>query len=367
LADIQELRRFKEYLAVLLVSTVFILLTANVDPDQLALLDWRAVALIATLVFVVRPAAIMLATMRTPMSWQERVLVAWVAPRGIVAAAVAGVFAPEMVAAGYPQAGLLTPLIFALILTTVVLHGFSIRRLAMRLGLASRDRHGVMIVGASPWSIELARALRELRVYVIVCDASWHRLREVRLAGIAHWYGQVISETAEQNLDLADIGYLIAATDNDAYNALVCSRFVRDLGREFVFQLPTDAEDHPRRFERTLTGRALYGKEARYETLVERHYRGWRIQKTRITKGYRAGDYFAGLGEETMPMLAVRPDGGVRLREAGRDLAPEPGETVLAFMSPQAQQQRKPARTRTDAQAADAGGAGSASSAEGST
>ncbi|HKJ95183.1 MAG TPA: sodium:proton antiporter, partial [Gammaproteobacteria bacterium] len=351
LADIHEVRRFKEYLTVLLVSTVFVLLAADVDPGMLGSVDWRAVALIAALIVVVRPVTIVLATVGTGMSWQERALVAWIAPRGIVAAAVAGVFAPEMVAAGYAEASALTPLVFGLILATVTLHGFSIGAVARRLGLASRDRRGLLIVGASPWSVELARTLRELGVYVIVCDQSWHRLRPLRLAGLPYFYGEVLSESAEQRLDLADIGYLLAATDNDAYNALVCSRFIRELGREYVFQLPTDAEDNPKRIQRPLTGRALYGAGSRYERLIERHYQGWRFQKTRITGGYRASDYFAGLGGEAMTMLALRRDGGLRFRESGGELQLEPGDTVLAYMSPRAQQERRPQSARLDVDA----------------
>jgi len=342
LADIQEVRRFKEYLAVLLISTVFILLAADVDRDIISQLDWHAAALIAAVVFLVRPVAILLATLGTPMRWQERLFVAWIAPRGIVAAAVAGVFAPEMAAAGYPEAEKLTPLVFALILTTVILHGFSVRSVAMWLGLASRDRHGLMIVGASPWSVEFARVLREQGVYVIVCDQSWHRLRPVRLAGIPYFYGEILSETAEEHLDLADIGYLLAATDNDAYNALVCSRFVRDLGREHVFQLPTDSEDQPKRIQRPLTGQALYGREARYEVLLERYYRGWRFARTRLTTTFRRRDYMADIGAETMPMIVVRPDGSLRFRMTGHRLAGEPGDTIIAYMSPRAQEARRP-------------------------
>ncbi len=342
LADIQEVRRFKEYLAVLLVSTVFILLAADVDPAILARLDWRAAALIAAVVFLVRPAAILLATLGTPMRWQERLFVAWIAPRGIVAAAVAGVFAPEMVAAGYPEAAKLTPLVFVLILTTVFLHGFSIRRIAMWLGLASRDRHGLMIVGASPWGVELARVLRDQGVYVIVCDQSWHRLRAVRMAGIPYFYGEILSETAEQNLDLADIGYMVAATDNDAYNALVCSRFIRELGREHVYQLPTDTEDQPKRIQRPLTGQPIYGREARYEVLLERYYRGWRFHRTRLTSTFRRRDYLADISTETMPMFVVRQDGGLRFRIAGQRLVAYTGDTIVAYMSPRAQEQRRP-------------------------
>lgn len=351
LADIQEVRRFKEYLAVLLVSTVFILLAADVEREILNQLDWHAIALIAAVILVVRPLAIFLATIGTPMRWQERLFVAWIAPRGIVAAAVAGVFAPEMAEVGYSDARQLTPLVFGLILTTVVVHGFTIRGVAMWLGLASRDRHGLMIVGASPWSVELARVLRDQGVYVIVCDQSWHRLRPVRMAGVPYFHGEVLSETAEQNLDLADIGYLVAATDNDAYNALVCSRFIRDLGREHVFQLPTDSEDQPKRIQRPLTGRPIYGREARYEVLLERYYRGWRFGRTRLTSTFRRRDYMADIGAETMPMFVVRADGSLRFRVAGERLVAEAGDSIVAYMSPQALEARRPQEAGAETEA----------------
>ena len=204
LADIEELRRFKEYLAVLLVSTVFILITSNVKPEILSHLNWHAFALLAAVLFLVRPLAIALATLGSDMNWRERVLVGWIAPRGIVAAAVAGLFGPALVEAGYADANLLVPLVLSLIFATVVLHGFSLGWLARRLGLASAERQGVMIVGANPWSLELARTLKELGVHVLVVDASWHRLRAARLSGINHFYGEVLSEIAEERLELGD-------------------------------------------------------------------------------------------------------------------------------------------------------------------
>lgn len=344
LSDIEELRRFKEYLTVVLVSVVFILITADLDPQTLTHLDWRAAGLILAVLFLVRPLAIGLSTIGSDMTWQERVLVGWIAPRGIVAAAVAGVFGPALAEAGYVDADMLVPLVFSLIVATVVLHGFSLGWLARRLGLAGTDRRGLLIVGATPWSIELARTLKQLELPVLVVDSSWHRLRAARLSGIGHFYGEILSEVAEARLDLSDVGYLLALTENDAYNTLVCSRFVPVFGRGRVFQLPPLQDDDNKQLTNTLRGYMLFGKEARYDLLLQRYYQGWRFQKTPITEDFSADDYFARVGEAAMPFLLVRASGALVLRNEDKALKPEPGDTMVAFVPPEALQLRQNAR-----------------------
>ena len=341
LADIEEIRRFKEYLSTLLVSTVFILLTADLDPAILTRLDVHSLALVLVLIFLVRPVSIVLSTIGSDMSWQERALVGWIAPRGIVAAAVAGVFGPELAAAGYPQAAELAPLVFLVILSTVVIHGFSFGLYARWLGLAASDRKGVLILGATPWSIELARTLDALGIYVLLSDSSWQRLRPARLGGLAYHYGEILSEHAEQQLDLSEIGYLLALTDNDAYNALVCSRFVSTLGRNKVYQLPTSADEQPRELKRTIRGRHLIGKDASYESLMRRFYQGWRFQKTRLTEEFAADRYYAELGEKSKPLVLLRASGALVFKTPDEELRPEPGDTVVSFMSPEVQRDRK--------------------------
>jgi NhaP-type Na+/H+ or K+/H+ antiporter len=344
LADIEELRRFKEYLAVLLVSGVFILITSNVKPEILTHLDWHAGALLLAVLFLVRPLAIALATIRSDMPWRERVLVGWIAPRGIVAAAVAGLFGPALVEAGHEDARLLVPLVLSLIFATVVLHGFSLGWLGRKLGLAAAGRGGVMIVGANPWSLELARTLRDLNIHVLVADASWHRLRPARLSGLNYFYGEVLSEIAEERLELGEIGYLLAVTDNDAYNALVCSHFLSALGRERVFQLPSVMEHNAKQMHHTLGGRVLFGKDARFDLLLQRYYQGWRFQKTNITEDYSAQDYFRKVGEGAMPFLLARAGGSLSLRSADTPLEPQPGDTVVGFVSPETLEERRAAR-----------------------
>ena len=140
LPSIDELRRFKEHIVILLVSALFIVLTADLDPALLGQLDWHGFALLAVVIFVLRPVVVFVATIGSDMSWQERVLIGWIAPRGIVAAAVAGAFSTRMAEAGYVDAEKILPLIFALIVATVVLHGFSIGWVARYLDLASKQK-----------------------------------------------------------------------------------------------------------------------------------------------------------------------------------------------------------------------------------
>jgi NhaP-type Na+/H+ or K+/H+ antiporter len=331
LPSMDEIRRFKEGIILLLVAVVFLLLTANLDPGTLGRIDLRLALLLACLLLVVRPATVFLATVGTDMELRERLLVGWIAPRGIVAAAVAAAFAPELARLGHPDAELLVPLTFGLILVTVTLHGLTIGWLARRLGLASATPHGLLLVGANPWSIELARTLKEVGVTVLLVDANWHRLRTARMAGLEVSYGEILSERSEENLELNRIGVLLAVTANDAYNALVSTRFAPDLGRDRVFQLPVaaQAEDDPRGLLPTHRGRIAFGSAGGYDELLRRHFAGWRFQRTRLTETYGAEELARDLPAGALRLLHVREDGALLF-----DGEPGKGDTVVTYAPP---------------------------------
>ena len=337
LPSMEEMRRFKEYITLLLVSTVFVLLTADLDPAIVADLDWRAAALILALMFVVRPAAVLIATFWTDMRWSERLLVAWIAPRGIVAAAVAGVFGPDLVAAGFDDGRLLAPLVFALVFATVIGHGFTISWLARRLDL-SVSADTVMIVGGSPWTTALAQALQtELGNNVVLVDKSWHRLRDARLAGVPVQYGEILSEELQQGLELASVNCLLAATSNDAYNALVCRHYASELGRERVYQLPMYASEvsHKRRHvAKPLTGIMAFSENSQYEELWRRHFQGWKFSKTRITETYDWESFLADIAPEAIPIGTIRENGRISFHAPLNPVRPQPGETVIYYAPP---------------------------------
>jgi len=333
LPSIDEMRRFKEYITILLVSGVFLLLTADLDPALLGALDWRLVALVAAMMLAVRPLAVLLAMLGSNVSWRDRLLLAWIAPRGIVAAAVAGVFAPEMAAAGYADAQLLVPVVFAMVFATVLANGLTLGWLARRLGLASSARQGVLIVGASPWTTELTRVLSELEVPVLLADSSWHRLRDARLAGLPVYFGEVLSERAEESLELSDIAVLLAATSNDAYNALVCNSLAPELRQENVYQLPMDAADEgdPRGVARGVRGNIAFSETAVIDELLRRHHAGWSLRRTRLTERYSYEDHLRQCPQETLQLLTVAPDGTVTPGSVQHPVAARAGDTVVWF------------------------------------
>jgi NhaP-type Na+/H+ or K+/H+ antiporter len=340
LRSIEELRRLKEYVSILLVSGIFVILTANLDPHILTRLDWRSAALIALVVFAVRPVSVLLSTLGLGMDWRERLLLAWIAPRGVVAVTVAGVFAISMGAQGYGGAELLLPLIVTLVLVTVVLHGSTLGWLARRLGLAAASQNGILMVGASSWSTDLAIELKEMKIPVLIADSSWYNLSQARLSGIRTHYGEILSEHAEMELDLSDMGLLLATTSNDAYNAFVCTRFAPDFGRNKVFQLPMHSAPEQESKSIKLAHRGVFAMApvATNEELERRKYRKWHFKKNHFTKTFSFENYLQVESDEALPLLLLRPDGEVLFHSEEFPLAPVEGDVLLSYVPPPSEQ-----------------------------
>lgn len=350
LPGIGDLKRFKEYITIMLVSLVFVALTADLEAASLGALGQRGLLLILAVMFIARPVAIMLATVGSKMEFKERVLLSWIAPRGIVAAATAGVMGPGLVDAGY-DAEVLLPLVFAMIFATVFAHGLTLNWLADRLGLASRHRDGVLIVGASPWTVELARVLHDMKVNVLLADASWHNLRPARLAGIPVFYGEILSEFAEESVELAHIRTVLAATSNDAYNALVCTALAPEIGQQNVLQLAlggADPDEDPKALARPRRGSIAFDTDAYFELLWRHFVRGWKFSKTRLTDAYGYEQFLEDLPEEALQIMLLKSKDEVRFIAADTEPDAEPGMTIVYF-SPE----RETAKTEEpDAEAA---------------
>lgn len=309
LPSIDEVRRFNESIGILLVSGVFILLTANLDVGILLHLNWRTLILFLAIIFLARPLTIFLATLGSKVEYSERILLACVAPRGIVAAAVGGVFAYKLEEMGVIHANMLVPMLFALIITTVVVYGFALPYIAKKLKLAAEHKNGLLIAGSSSWTAELANILIKNQIKAIIVDASWQRLKHARLLDIPYVYGQVLSEVAEEEIDMSEIGYVLAASDNDAFNALVCAHFAHKLGRNEVFQLPTsefNEQDSRGGLNPALSGQSLFKEDYTFEDLLDQHYHGYTFQATKLTETYTPEQYEASAKTQAYPVLIIR-------------------------------------------------------------
>lgn len=350
LASIAELTRFKDSLSTVLVSGVFLLVSADMDTATLATLDMRAVALLLCVLFVVRPAAILLSTIGVGLQRNERLLLAWIAPRGVVAAAVAGVIGPRLVAAGYPDGALLVPLVFATILVTVVLHGFSLPVLARRLGLSAGTAQGVLLVGATRWSTALAEVLQQLGVPVVVSDTAWTRLSRTRLAGVTSHFGEVLSESGEASLPLNEIDVVIALTSNDSYNSLVCVHYGPEIGRDRVYQLAAAdvGAEHPRGVTVTARGRVLISDNADYETLHRHAWNDWTFRSTKLTDEYDLDAWRRDATPGAELVLCVRANGTLAVHGPRFPLEAASGDTVVSFTPPPENGTRTPPEPRTD-------------------
>lgn len=163
LVEREALQRFKEHLTIILLSVLFIVIPSQLEAGHLKQIDGRAILFVLTILLVVRPLTIGLATLGAPMRRQDKLLLAWIAPRGIVAAAAAGIFGPELVAAGYPDAEKLLPIMFMVIIASVLAHGLTVGPLSLRLGLAAKSENGLLIVGVSPFTIALGAGVEEDR------------------------------------------------------------------------------------------------------------------------------------------------------------------------------------------------------------
>ncbi|MBB4659822.1 cation:proton antiporter [Parvularcula dongshanensis] len=332
--SINQLRHFKENIAVLFVSGVFVLLTANLTPETLMLLDWRAGAFVLAMLFVVRPLTVWIATIGTGLPWQERALVGWIAPRGIVAVAVSGLFAAGMEQRGDADGEMLVPLAFAMVFATVLLHGFTIAPLAKLLGLASTRPPGVLIVGSSPWSVKLAEKLKELDLPVLISDASYRALRPARQAGIDTFYGEILSEVTEHHIEFVRYGYLLALGGNEAHNALVCTDLAPEMDRATTYQLSMQGtEDSRKGISYSLQGKTFISEKTSLDTLLQKHYSGWTFQFTRLSEAYPPDRYRAALPTEAMIVLVVRRD-QLLFQSAEQRLELTVGDRVLAYVPP---------------------------------
>lgn len=337
---IEHVLDFKENLRTLLISSLFILLAARLPLEQFTAFDLRTALFVALLVLVVRPIAVFLSTFRSELGWREKVFVSWMAPRGIVAAAVASVFALELRAIGHPDAPRIVPVIFAVIVFTVTIYGLTAGPLARRLGLARQNPQGVMILGAHSWAREIARVLASEEVAVLLVDRNWHDVNRARVDGLRAHFGNILAEEFELRTPLHEMGYLLCLTPNDEVNALACLHFTPQFERSHLFQLaPERLEAKPgEMIPPHLRGRVLFGQDLDFWKLQARFRKGSILKRTRLSEEFGYEDFLATYQDDeqpVVPLFVLSEDGKLVVVEAGQTIAPEPGSTVVALVRPE--------------------------------
>ncbi|NIL95570.1 MAG: sodium:proton exchanger [Planctomycetales bacterium] len=344
---IKHIIEFKENLRVLLISLLFIVLAARIQPDAMTGLGWGSVAFVAVLMLVIRPAAVLLSTMGAGLTWQERIFLGWMAPRGIVAAALASVFALAL--RGLPagasprlqlvQAGdvdKLVPVTFLVIVVTVAVYGLTAAPLARWLGLATAQPQGALIAGADRLARAIAQALHDAGFAVLLVDTNRDNIQTARMAGLPTFYASILSEHALEEVELGGIGRLLALTSNDEVNALAALHFSEVFGRAEVYQLTQTVVGVTRQETAggVLRGRQLFHEQATYGNLHARLAAGAVVKKTSLTTEFDYGAFQDRYGPTAFLLFVLTASGGLQINTVDQPVTPKAGDTVIALVEP---------------------------------
>ncbi len=243
LQNLKELLYFKESLSVLLISILFILLAANINiEDMMLLYNWKTAILFVAVVFLVRPLAVFLSTTRSNLKLNEKLFISWVGPRGIVAAGIASLFGSKLIKEGVEGAEYITPLVFMIVLGTVLLNATTARLFAKMVGVFLTKSEGILIIGASKMSRLLGHYLENNGRHVVLIDSNQSNINKAKGLGLEAFDTNIYSETLTDNIELNDVGYLMALTGNSDINKYAIDKFGKQFGENGSFRLVTKDE-----------------------------------------------------------------------------------------------------------------------------
>ena len=238
LPNLKELLYFKESLSVLLISILFILLSANINMEDLYLIyRWETAVLFAIIAFVIRPLGVFASSTHSGLKLNEKLFISWVGPRGIVAAGIASLFGSKLVAQGVQGAEYITPLVFMIVLGTVLLNATTARLFAKMVGVFLKKSNGIMIVGASKFSRIIASYLKDHGRSVVLVDTNASNIRVAKEQGLDAITADIYSDSISDDIEFNNIGFLLALTGNSQINDYALERFSDRFGENGAYRL----------------------------------------------------------------------------------------------------------------------------------
>ena len=336
--DIEDILDFKESLSVLLISGLFIILAARIQPDKLFALGWATLMLLGVVLFLSRPLAVFASTIGSELNFRERLLIAWIGPRGIVAAAISAVFAIRLAEAGYAEAELLVSLTFFIIIGTVVIQSATAKSFAHWLGVREPPPTGVLIVGAGIVARAVGKAIRERDFKVLLTDSNWENCSLARMDGLDAYYGNPISEHADRNLMLTGLGKMLGMSGRSHLDMLASQKFKSEFGANNVYELISSREtvvSEKHKVSIRHRGRQLFGKDITHGKLAGWIRIGAEIRSTQLREEFDFESYLARYARHCVPLFAIDPKGKLQFFTTDEDLQPEQGWTVVSLILPE--------------------------------
>ncbi|GGY70174.1 cation:proton antiporter [Marinobacter zhanjiangensis] len=343
MVPIDDILEFKESLSVLLISALFIILAARVDFGAIAELGWGLVAVLAILMLVARPLSIMLAAIGTKLNWREKLFLSWVAPRGIVAAAVSALFAFQLQNQGYEDAGALVPLVFMLIIATVTLQSLTARPIARVLGVAEPAAFGFLILGANSGARAIAQALQKNEIPVVLTDTNWENVRQARMDGLKVYFGNPTSEHAATHLDLTGIGKLLVISPYKQLNSLATYHFLDWFGANSVYSLSEGEQDQKashQTAEKIQQTRGLFNGLS-YPKLASLVSRGYSVKTTQLSESFTYEDFMARHDGEARVLFVINDKEKIHPVMKGEEVEPDTDWQLISLVPPRPDRDRK--------------------------
>ncbi|MDL0432403.1 sodium:proton antiporter [Marinobacter sp. TBZ242] len=340
---IDSILEFKESLSVLLISALFIILAARVEFEAIAQLGWGLVAVLALLMLVARPVSIFLSAVGTSLTWRDKLFLSWIAPRGIVAAAVSALFAFQLQKLGYESAGALVPLVFMLIIATVTLQSLTARPLAKLLNVAEPAEYGFLILGANPVARKIALALKKLEVPVTLADTNWENVKQARMDDLQVYFGNPVSEHASTHLDLTGIGNLLVISPYKHMNSLATYHFLDWFGKDSVLTLAEGDQDQKARHqtaEKIQLTRGLFGGVS-YAKLASLASQGYSVKTTQLSEEFTFDDFLEKYDRQAIVLFVLDNREHISPVKSVDDIKPEKDWTLVSLVPPQARKERK--------------------------
>ncbi len=337
---LDDILNFKESLTLSLISAMFIILAARLDPAQLPyLISGPALGVLAVIMFVARPAKIFAAAWGSTLSWQEKAALSWIAPRGIVAAAISALFAYRLQSQGVAGAERLVPLTFTVIAGTVIWQSLTSGPVVRALGVAGPPPFGLLIVGGNHFARSLGEALHAADLQVLLVTSQWDHARLARMAGVPVYLGNPLSDHAERHLDMSGIGTILALSSQANVSDLVSRGFAPELGRRNVYVVPPGSGDEKSREDKywvssAFRGRRAFAEDLNVSALDRLMQQDYQPRATQLTKDFGFAEYRE-KHPDALPLLAWNEQRRPRILTPSEDWEPPAGWTLLALRPPE--------------------------------
>lgn len=283
---LKAIELFKGQLTILMVSIVFILLAARLDLSAIRDLGIPGLLVLLSILFIIRPVNVMVSGINSQLSFKEKLFVSWVAPRGIVAAAVASLFADTL--KGNPefanQAGYIESLTFLIIGGTVFFQGATARLVGRMLNVIEPDPNGVVIIGANQPSREIARKLNSLKVDTVLIDSNKSLVTRAKKEGLTAETANAISQETIDEFEFAGFGKLLALTPSEKTNILACQLWANDFGQDNVYRVGVSQEEFqpPERTMLSGEGQLVFPEKVTQQWLQNNLGNTWKLKTTQL-------------------------------------------------------------------------------------